>query len=143
MRVDPVGFGIACYYNQSDGSDPSRRRIIIATLAGFFAEKRFYSDAPIPQTDWHEAHQLIDEMSTDTVFRTSEELQSCSAQLVSQHWPAIEALALAVLAKDWVLQVRFESGPRWSHPTTTMEKCITGEEAVNLLKSYEIAALCA
>jgi hypothetical protein len=65
-----------------------------------------------------------------------------SKQIVNQYLPAVKALATALLAKDWVPQVRLESGAQWSEETTTTEKHMTCEEVVNLLKQYGIPAVC-
>jgi hypothetical protein len=141
LRVDPRGWGLACYCKQPDGSDLTRERIIVATFAGFIAQKRFYPDSIwCRDTDWSEAHALLHERANKSVTR--DDLLSRSERLVRQHWPAIEALAAAVLAKDWVTQERFESGARWSHEATTTEKRMACEEVVDLLGEYGISAVC-
>jgi hypothetical protein len=41
LMVDPCGKGLACYCRQPDLTDATRKRVIVATLAGFAAESRF------------------------------------------------------------------------------------------------------
>jgi hypothetical protein len=38
LNVDPAGDGLACYHKDSDDSDISKERVIIASFAGFRAE---------------------------------------------------------------------------------------------------------
>ena len=39
--VAPSGWGLGCYHKESDGTDLTRKRIVLATFAGCFAEGRF------------------------------------------------------------------------------------------------------
>jgi hypothetical protein len=41
MAVDRNGEGLTCYCKQPEGTDASRQRIIIATYAGFYAQKGY------------------------------------------------------------------------------------------------------
>lgn len=156
LILDSFGEGLACYCKQPDGSDDSRKRVIVATFAGFFAERRFREDNGYALTDpeyWfcyscdgREANQLLSEISLENLLNTNvpatrAKLQSQSKQLVEQHSVAIEALARALLAKDWQDWKPLKSGAKFSRATTA--KYLAGEEVVSILKRYGISAVCA
>ena len=155
LSVDPSGEGLACYCKQPDGSDLLRERISVATFAGFYAERRFCEarSYPLPDAaDWfrdsldgREARKLISEMSVENLSErsvpvTQGKLQLQSQQLVEQHWPAIEALATALLARDWEPLRPLKSGGAWSKETTA--KYVAGDEAVRILERYGLPAVC-
>jgi len=143
LHVDPLGAGLACFSKQPDGSDLSRERIIVAIFAGYIAQERSHPDSIWQlDTDWQEAHTLLGEMSIESTEVTRERLLKRSRQLVNQYWLAVKALASALLARNWVPQVRLESGARWAQSTTTTEKHMTAEEIINLLAHYGITAVC-
>ena len=48
LSVDPLGEGLACYHKEPNGSDISRERIVVATFAGFYAEKLFCEEHGYP-----------------------------------------------------------------------------------------------
>ena len=143
ILVDPRGAGLACYWKQTDGSDLSRERVILTIFAGFIAQNRFDSDSVWScDTDWKEANDLLAEMSIENIAVTRDKLLARSKELVKQHWPAIKALATALLAKDWVPQVPLGSGARWSHETSTTERRMGCEEVITLLRRHGIPAGC-
>jgi hypothetical protein len=151
LSIDPQGAGLACYCKQPDGSDSSRKRIIVATLAGFCAEERFCEENcyrppnPARSSDWQEAASLIDDISDENLSKGSaaetwNELHGRSKQLVEQRWDIIKALATALLAKDSEPLKPLRSGCKWSDEATA--KCVTGDEAVSLLERFGIPARC-
>lgn len=155
LSVDPCADGLACYCTQPDGTALSLKSIIVATLSGFYAERRFCDErgylsvSPeewfLHSTDGREARTLlsgiqIEHLSKGNVAATHCELERESEQLVEQYWPAIKELAAALLAKDWEPLKPLKSGSTWCHSTTA--KYLTGDEAVEILGRFGIAALC-
>jgi len=75
--VAPSGWGLGCYHKESDGSDLSRKRIVLATFAGYFDEKRFCDERSyeisdpeswyINNDDGREARTLLSEMSPENL----------------------------------------------------------------------------
>lgn len=146
LCIDPLGAGLACYsYRQPDGStnvgpDPSRERTIVATNAGYIAQNRFFPDCATfgAHCDANQVNALLDEMYSErnVWFDAKAELWKRSCELVDRYWPAIDALAKALWAKEWQPQVPLER--RWSHQWP--EKRMEGEEVMNLLSQFEISA---
>ena len=81
-------------------------------------------------------------MSVVNIIAARDELLDRTHQLVGQHWLAIEAVARNLLAQQWLPQVRFESGARWSHESTTVEKHIDCGQVIKVLTDYGISAEC-
>jgi hypothetical protein len=136
MRVDQMGEGIAFFKPPPDASDESLRNGAVAIFAGFCAQRRFN-----PACDWHrdddwqQAHALIGQMQTDAAFRTRDELLRLAESLVDERWAVIEAIAAALLTRDWEpLTVLWTSG------VPTAEKYISGGEVVSLLGQHGIVA---
>lgn len=152
--VDPLGEGLGCYCKEPDGSDLSRKRIIVATFAGFYAQGHFCEERsrPAPYQDWFlystdglEARTMLCDLSlgslsNGSVPATQTDLQERSEQLVGRHWVAIKALATALLAKDWEPQKPLKSGGKWSD--AAVAKYLRGQEIVGLLAHCGIAAAC-
>ena len=82
----------------------------------------------------------VDRLSNGSVPETHKKLQGQSEQLVGRHWLAIEALAVALLAKGWEPLKPLRSGVVWSQEAAA--KYIPGEEAVRILTGYGIATTC-
>ena len=151
LGVDPQGVGLGCYCKKPDGSDPSRKRIIVATFAGFYAEKRLCEEhsCPPPCQEWlldnEEARAILSELSpgslsNGSVPATETDLRKRSEQLVERRWLAIKVLATALLANDWEPQKPLKSGGKLSDAATA--KYLTGEEIVSLLANCGITAAC-
>lgn len=154
LIVDFYGNGLACYCKEPDESDLSRERVIIAAFAGFKAQERFCEEHsyPVPHAvgvilsdDWKHARLVIcklsaEYLSDDNAATILPKLENWSAQLIDQNWPAIKALATALLAKDWEPLKPFKSGNKLSD--AAMAKCLTGEEIVSLLAKCGIVAAC-
>jgi len=154
LAVDTRGGGMACYGKRPDGSDLSLRRIIVATYAGVYAEKRLCDERSYrpPDADrlwqfgdWDEAHKRLCEISAEslsngTADATKAELQSRSEQLVEQNWLTVKALAANLLAKDLEPLKLLKSGDKWSDETTA--RYLAGHEVVGMLDRYGIAAVC-
>jgi hypothetical protein len=66
--------------------------------------------------------------------------QRRSQQFVAYHWLVIEALARALLAKEWGPLKPLNSGAEWSK--AEQAKRLSGEEVVAELKRYDIDAIC-
>ena len=150
IMVDPYGHGLACFCKEPDGSDLSRERIIVATLVGFRAEKRFREERSYPARDeldviWNadsrETRKLLSELPGD-YYSNERKLENRLEDLIEKHWPLIEALATALLAKDWEELKPLKSGGTWSHESASTAKYLVGEEVVSILRRYGIHAVC-
>jgi len=157
LMVDPAGWGLGCYHKEPDGSDLSRTRILLATFAGFYAEKCFCEQRSyaisVPDiwfrdnNDGREARILLDEMSIGSLSRGSVpatflNLQDKSMQRVEMRWNAIKELATALLAKSWEPRKPLKSGGSWSHENETTAKYLLGQEVIGILAQHGIAAAC-
>jgi hypothetical protein len=152
--VDSYGEGLACYCKQSDGTDVSRERIIVATFAGFYAESRFRGERGYPTTapevwfprsgDGLYASRLLSEISVEHLLNwnvpaTQAKLQNESKQLIEEHWSAVEALAASLLAKEFEIWKPLKSGAVLSQAATAMY--LSGEEVVRILGWHGMTAI--
>jgi hypothetical protein len=149
LSIDRVGEGLACYCFRPDETAVSQERVILATFAGWYAQKRFSdlrsiscADFAHPESteDWCYAAHVLDKLGGKDYYIVKAELERRSQAFVEQHWPVIELLANALLAKDWEPLKLFESGWEWSKQTTA--RYVTGEEAVLILAEFGIQARC-
>src|ERR1700683_5257967 len=112
--VDPIGEGLACYWKEPQDTDSSRMNVIISTFAGFDAEEEFCKRRALPilsgipliwSPDWREARSVIIRLSntppTMTAIMMEERLHDDSRTIVKRLWSTIEAVANALLPKDW------------------------------------------
>jgi len=60
--------------------------------------------------------------------------------MVERYWNVIEALAQALLAKDWQPVKALKSGGTWA--TATEAKYLVGAKIVSELKNWRIPAVC-
>ncbi len=147
LGVDLRGEGLACYCKRPDDSDLSRERVIVATFAGYYAERRFCEERGYPASapdqwflhslDGLEAREVISELSdeylaNENVPTIQRNLQSRSEQLVEEHWVAIAALAAALLAKEPEPLMPLKSGGVWSQERTA--RYLSGQEMVGTLR---------
>ena len=151
--LDAAAEGLACYCNDPKGSDAMRKRILAATFAGFYAEKRCreqYGLCP-RQEDWlsmgdgWEANRLLMGISDENLIEgsvaiTGDEAKRQSRKLVAENWPTIESVAKALLAKEWGPMPEFKSEDQWSKETTV--KQLRGEEIVGILAQCDIRPVC-
>jgi hypothetical protein len=142
--------GFACYWKEPDGTDISVEANVVASFAGFYAEKRlrfmrgFHPReyfAVIWSTDWKEARALEGRFSFDylgdrTIQAVHDELETKAQEMVAQHWPAIERIAEILLARDWEPMKPFESSTQWSESESA--KYIIGDEMVRILAGLGI-----
>ena len=155
LILDRRAGGLACYCKKPDSSDLSLERIIIATFAGYYAERRFRDARSYPfmspdefflrSVDGREARELLVQMPVARLWNgnvpeTHVKLQGESELLVGRHWLAIESLAAALLAKGWESLKPLKSGVAWSQEVAA--KYLPGEEAVRILARHGIAASC-
>lgn len=82
----------------------------------------------------------IENLSNGNVPATRAKLQIQSKKMVGQHWFAVEALARALLAKDFEGWKPLKSGMKLSPATTA--RYLSGEEVVSILRRYGIVAVC-
>ena len=144
--------GFACYWKEPDLTDSSVEANVLASFAGFCAEKRLRSMrgfqpreylGVIWSTDWKEARALEAKFSNaylgdKSIPAVHEELEAKADEIVAQYWPAIEKVAKILLARNWEQKKAFESGTEWSESANA--KYITGEELVTVFVGLGIAA---
>jgi hypothetical protein len=149
-----VAEGLACYWKKPDDTDASRERIVVATFAGWYAQKRFCEGRSIAfaqgpylasTSDWCEARDTLCAMSKAhfserDYFAAHEFLERRSEAIVAQNWHAVETLASVVLAKEWEPLRPLKSGGKWSEHSTARYVC--GEEVVSVLAGCGIQARC-
>jgi hypothetical protein len=154
LSIDPVGKGLACYCKQPDGTDASRKRVVVATFAGWYAQKRFCEQRSIAfeqgpylasTCDWWEARDVLCAMSKEYLserdyFVAHELLARRSEALVEKHWFVIETLANALLGKTWEPLKPLKGGGQWSEQATA--KYVVGEEVVSILTGCGIQPHC-
>ena len=153
IAVDPVGEGVACYWKEPENDDLSRKRVIRATFAGFDAEGEFCRLHSLPileglpiicSPDWIEARthacRLVDIGPFTSVNEIHDFLHGESCHLVRQYWHVIDAIAVALLMKDWEPLQKLKSGGIWSQQTTA--KYLKGEKLVTLLQLFDLPAVC-
>jgi hypothetical protein len=147
IMVDLRGDGLACYYKEPDESAISRGRIIVATLAGFRAEKRFRAESSYAERDEMDVINSDDGRDARTLMTTlpgeywsnHRKLESRLEDLIEQHWLAIKALARALLAKVPEPLRPLKSGGQWSHDTKA--RYVLGKEVVTILGEFGIVAV--
>jgi hypothetical protein len=148
LMVDPAGWGLACYHDAPDESDPSRERNIIAVLAGFAVEKRYREERSYPAREsldviWNDdnrkARTLLGRL-TGSYASNESRLRNQLDHLVETYWLSIDMLACALLGKDWEPIKPLMSGDKWSDET--MAKYVYGKEAASILGEQGIAAIC-
>ena len=146
LMLDASGDGVAWYHKQPDGSDLSRERIIVATLAGFRAENRFREERSYRERgelevtlspDGREARKLLMELQGE-YFSNERKQGNRLDSLIEQHWLTIKALATALLAKNPEPLQPLKSGATWSHQKTA--RYLVGNEVVSILVRCGIVA---
>jgi hypothetical protein len=154
MMVDTEVEGLACYCKEPKDSDDSRERVMLATFAGCFAQDRYCKDHGYPQLeylariwslDWNEARGISTKLSDAYlagrgIGAAQEAIEKRSETLVGEKWPVIEAVASALLAKEWEPVKPLKSGSVWAKGTTA--KYLLGDEVVQLMEQCGITAVC-
>jgi hypothetical protein len=151
--VDWAGNGLACYCKEPGPDDLSRKRVIVATFAGLFAEMQFCREQgyPVVEKDWghwadgHGAYTVLSQiekhdMGAGNLDSTQSHLERRSESLVAQNWEAICALANFMLEKHWEPVKPLLSSTRWTNEA--LAKYITVEEEIALLALHGIRAAC-
>lgn len=133
--------GLACFCKEPDGTDASVEANILASFAGFYAEKRLRAMcgykprdffAVIWSSDWTEARR-IEKLFSDnylagrTIPGVQETLEVRAEQLVAQYWSPVEALAQTLLSRDWEPKKPLKSGTQWSESEEA--KHVAGQES--------------
>ncbi len=146
------GKGFACYWKEPELTDSSVETNVLASFAGFCAEKRLRSLCGfqpraylgvIWSTDWKEARALEAKFSNaylgdKSIPAVHEELEAKADEIVAQYWPAIEKVAKSLLERDWEPKKAFDSGMEWSESVNA--KYIVGEELVSVFLGLGITA---
>lgn len=155
LMVLPNGNGLSVYCTQPEESDHSRESVIVSSFAGYWASKRFCEEHSCPDLldtmalispDWMEARKVVGKLSPeyvagDSLTTVQLRLEKESEHLVNQYWPAIEALAIALLAKDPEPMRPLKTGQIWSDEAGPV-RYMSGEEALEILAQHGIAAVC-
>jgi len=149
LMVDPSGWGLACYHDAPEDSDPARERNILAVLAGFAVEKRYREAHSYPPRDyldvtWNDdnrkARRLLGRLG-GIYGANDRRLREQLNGLVEKYWRVIDALASALLRKNWETLKPLPSGGQWSAPSETRVKYLPGDEVVLILAEHRIEAV--
>jgi hypothetical protein len=159
IRMDSRGCGKSFYWRRipdgsrnNVGAEVERERTIISTSAGYAAQKRFYGNALTDdirrymefsaQADTALVIERLQEMySGDNTawFQARKQLFERSVQLVNERWKAIDALARALLNREWEpRQTATDADGKWS--VDNREKWLHGIEVVHILQPFGINA---
>jgi hypothetical protein len=154
--VDADGEGLACFCKRPDNTDISRESCILASLSGFFAERRFcdlkgyacpspHDLAVILGPDWKEAREIQGKLTNGYLRGRGsgdvlKALEDDSEKIVLRYWTEIEAVAHAILAKSFEPLQPLKSGAHWSNRLEA--RCVPGVELVKILEGLGISALC-
>jgi hypothetical protein len=154
FMVDAGGHGLSRYNTIPDESDYSREGVAVSSFAGFYADERHRRDRSYPplgpmdlilSPDWIAGREAIQKMSaqytSDSPMMMQVKLEIRSKQLVERHWPVIQELAKALLAKDAEPTKLLDTGELWSEENSA--RFVTGAEAVAILAKHGIPAYCA
>jgi len=153
LMIDTAAGGLGCYCKEPGESDILRERVMVSAFAGCFAQNRFCEEQSYPllnyfniiwSSDWREARGIAIKLSNEyvagrSILTIQEELERRSKQLVAENWPAIGAVADALLAKNWEPLRPLKSGSQWS--MQPMAKYLSGEETVRVLELFGFAAV--
>jgi hypothetical protein len=144
IRLDRLGNGNAHYRDRKPdgsrdiGSESEREKTIISTFAGWIAQNKVH---PCGQGgafyDINQANALLDEMypgQGSMWWAARRALTMESERLVRFHWPAIEAVALALWSKPYSRREQIPGD--WS--SEAFEKYLTVGEIVVLLQQFDI-----
>jgi hypothetical protein len=154
IMVDTEAEGLACYCKEPEDADESRARVILATFAGCFAQDRFCKERGYPELeylariwslDWKEARGMATKFSDTYLLgrgipAAHEALEQRSKELVAEKWSVIEAVANALLAKEWEAVKPLKSGGQWAKGASA--KYLTGEEVIRSVEPFGITAPC-
>jgi hypothetical protein len=146
IEVDSMGCGISYYWFRVPGDLDNtqqdiveRERTIVSTEAGFVAQSKFYPGCPVGGNlyDRDLCIKLLDEMYRDRRewLAAQERLLDEATRLVEKRWPAIEALAKAILDKP-LLPRQENSERQWS--VDTLARRIDGNEVAQILKRFDL-----
>jgi len=152
--IDTAAEGLACYCKEPGESDVSREHVMLSAFAGCFAQNRFCKERSYPQMeylqviwslDWKEARGIASSLSNEYLASrgiptAQDELERRSEQLVAENWRAIEAVASALLTRDWEPLKPLKSGNQWSKQS--LAKYVSGDQVVQMLGPFGIAAVC-
>jgi hypothetical protein len=154
LSIDPVAKGLACYCKKPDDTDASRERVLLATFAGWYSQKRWcerrsiaFAQGPYLAStcDWWEARDILSAMSkayfSERDYSAAHEfLERRSEALVAQNWHAVETLAAIVLTKEWEPLKPLNTRGKWSDQSSA--KYVGGEEVVSVLAACGVHARC-
>jgi hypothetical protein len=152
IHIDQKGSGFAHFKamrpegSRNLGGEARREETIRSAQAGYIAQERFYlrfNDRLPPSGahfDVNDINGLVEEMySGRTACEEAKvRLWNEAKQLVENRWGVIEALAQALLKKEWSDQAPALGERRWS--TQLREKKMEGLEVVAFLKERQISA---
>jgi hypothetical protein len=149
LYVDLRGCGVANYFDHSEADSAAtpddmreRKLTIIALFAAHAAQTRFYRECD--QSGWDRDRARIKILSAriysaDEEARTEicNELWKRATELIDKHWPIVEELAKALLAKPCIPMPPEESAVGWGNGQV---RHLSGSEVVDFFAGHGIAA---
>jgi hypothetical protein len=151
LRIDSRGNGeshtyrrIAGDLKKSECDVREREKSIILLFAGYLGQVKMFSEIEHEAIEGDESQidELLDEMyphESEEWLAAKIRLRGESEKLVTDNWPAIEALAKALLAKPWTPQESRATGVSWSGDT--VEKLIDGKEVEEIVKPFRLSPI--
>jgi hypothetical protein len=148
VHLDLYGHGCADYFQRgphdpatTDLDHKERKLTIIALFAAHIAQLRFYPDCE--QDGWRDDFHKIRTLSSQIIpddesqqQRLEEEMRQRAKRLVDSHWPIIEELAQALLAKPLTPMAQEDSA--WG--IGGLKRNIPGSEIVEFFDRHGIRA---
>jgi hypothetical protein len=154
IMVGQDGQGLSCHCKQPTKTDKSIEASVITSYAGFLAENHFRRLQGLREhdihflrecPDWIEARAFASDFSDAylagrSLGRVQSDLEVKAQQDVAANWSRIDALAQALLAREWEATKPLKSGGRWTEADTA--KYLVCDEIVKLLALFGISATC-
>jgi hypothetical protein len=152
IHIDTLGEGIAFVFQREPG-DPSngavdvdqRERTILGIKAGFIATIMVQPDCnpDASADDCEKVQKLLRESCGNNEVKLTEtdsRLTSRAHNLVNKYWPAIDAVANALLEKPVTPRpAGSRSGSLWKSPDD-QKRSLTGPEVAEILRGFGLTA---
>ena len=141
LRRQPDKNGI----KRSPEDDWQREQSIILLSAGYIGQVRFYegADTSGAADDQKHINDLLNEMyqpESDDWINAKSRLRDEAKKMVDEHWAAIEALAKALWAKQWVGRVALP-GNQMGWSKDNREKWMDAKEVESVLKRFGLTPI--
>lgn len=151
IHIDMEGSGVAYYCHRlpgvpghSESDRDEREKTIVALYAGRIAQFKSFPnidcrDYPDSwKSDWETAAELLHELLSFAQGASEMSLYARAQQLVLNHWPTIERLALMLWEKPILPMQQSEFQKGWSHGREKQEKYMSRSEIQSFFEILNI-----